>query len=1295
MTLELNLRFPDPHHVIVRLGDSETASLPFTNPISDQERRDLAWYVETYGAHSLGDPDDQEAQRIAAHLPVLGKALFNAVFTEREAERLFNRFQDAESEQRLITVSADRPAILALPWELLHDATAPAGTWLFRENLSIRRRVVGAGRKPFEVRAKPRLHLLFAVSRPDDAGFLDPRSDTLPVLDALDALDEHATGRVTWEFLRPATLDALIHRLDDDALPPVDILHFDGHGVFDVYGGLPERHHQAGHAGRGATILRDAGNPHDPDSPPNTGYLLFEESDGKTDFISAAKLGENLHRRKIALVILSACQTAKLGEKGGAEDADGAEGAMGGVAARLTAAGIPAVLAMTHSVLIHTTRALFGEFYRQLAHHRSIGAALDAARRHLTNHPEKYLVQRGAARVPLKLYDWFIPALYQHGADLALLEKSAAMEARPVLMSNLPPCPESGFFGRSSELWEIERRFAGATRRITLTGFGGQGKTALALEAGRWLVRTGMFRAAVFVDYSRLQAADAVAVAVNEIGAALGLTLLDSAAATAALKATPTLVILDNLEALGVDTLSALLDAAVPWSQAGGSRLLCTTRRPDFGHAEYRTQGSHTHRSLMLAGLGAHDALEWSAALFRLPPAPLLIPSRDSLAALFAKAEYHPLTIRVLIQQIKTRRIAEVGERLEQLLAAQGNAPVGEDTPAALVASLQLSLDRLDPAARLALPRLGVFQGGAMEDDLLAITGLDAALWPALRRQLEDAALLAAETLEGVTVPYLRFHPTLAPLLWAELDEARRAGLESAFRRRHYQTARYLYHEDQRHPHQARAIARRELPNLLHAVQGALAAGEAEAVSFAESVNRFLYFFGLKREAEQLAALAQAASGEIGSEPWVLAQSNHGDQLLAAGKIAEAGRLFADILAQLGEAPSHQRAATLERLGRCQGDAGRPDWAEASYRQGLAVCTQLEQSDGVKRLLAGLSNDLADALTDQGRYREARLVYESALEIKQTLGDIRGLGVTQGQLGTLALMENNPAEAAQRYQAALALFRQLKEPASEAIVLHQLGMAFQQARQFDAAEQHYRDAARIHEGLGNLAGAAGTWNQLAAVCQLAGKPDVAQAWYRKAIAVQRQTSQPLELANSLNNLANLLRQQPARLAEARELAQEALAFRERLDPGRAEIWKTFGMLAEIAAQEAAVDPTRRTALESEAEDHRRNARAAWRAFPGSRQALRQHAPLIEAAVAACADHPEARQQLAEFQAAMRQGIPEWAKLADALDRLLAGERDAEALCQRQGYVQSLILETILQGLADPDSLADLRPEAAI
>src|ERR1035441_10176891 len=302
------------------------------------------------------------------------------------------------------------------------------------------------GRTLFKPSPKASLHLLFVISRPAGTGFLDPRADSQPVLDAI---DQHAPGRVTCEFLRPPTLDALTQRLEDKAKMPVDILHFDGHGVFDRHGNLPNRAaaDETVRIARLEEILRDkrVEVPVDPDCPPNTGYLLFEKADGSPDFVSAAKLGDNLHRHKVSLVILSACQSATIGVE--EKKADGQpDRPMGSVAARLTATGIPSVLAMTHSVLVATTRALFGEFYKELAGHKGIGEALDNARRYLANHPEKYEVQRGPDRVKLKLYDWFLLPSYQQGADTALLKESEVRTQKSEPRSNLPKAPEAGFF---------------------------------------------------------------------------------------------------------------------------------------------------------------------------------------------------------------------------------------------------------------------------------------------------------------------------------------------------------------------------------------------------------------------------------------------------------------------------------------------------------------------------------------------------------------------------------------------------------------------------------------------------------------------------------------------------------------------------------------------------------------------------------------------------------------------------------------------------------------------------------
>ena len=130
--------------------------------------------------------------------PTVGKALFKAVFGHEEARRLFNTFQDEEGETRLLTISSEHPAILGLPWELLHDTTTPDGTHLFHEQISLRRRFAGAGggRKAIKFQPKDRLNLLFVVSRPEDAGFINPRADATAVLDALAALGRPGNGRI-------------------------------------------------------------------------------------------------------------------------------------------------------------------------------------------------------------------------------------------------------------------------------------------------------------------------------------------------------------------------------------------------------------------------------------------------------------------------------------------------------------------------------------------------------------------------------------------------------------------------------------------------------------------------------------------------------------------------------------------------------------------------------------------------------------------------------------------------------------------------------------------------------------------------------------------------------------------------------------------------------------------------------------------------------------------------------------------------------------------------------------------
>ncbi|MBV5347882.1 tetratricopeptide repeat protein [bacterium] len=1009
------------------------------------------------------------------------------------------------------------------------------------------------------------------------------------------------------------------------------------------------------------------------------GYLLFEQDDGSKHLVPAALLGDMLNQQRVPLVILSACQSAKLG----------GDDPLGSVAARLTRAGIPNVLAMTHSVLVETTRALFGHLYRELGRGRPLGTALENARRELYARPVRGERRRGTGWTDLILHDWFLPTLYRTGDDAALLAQPAApADARPdpaavPAADNLPQVQPAGFWGRARELWDIERAYVGGTRRLVVCGFGGQGKTTLAQEAGRWLRATGLFERVCLVGYADFQGIDPVGWAVSSLAQVLGEALLDERAAAAALARVPTLLILDNLESLiepapgqsaterpDRTRLDALLAAAQGWSESGASRCLVTTRTPDLAHPAFPTDGDRRCRYLTLKGLAPWDALAWYQSILRqssIPPAEPP-PGRDALTALFERVDFHPLSIGLLAESLKRDPIRRVAERLEALLAA-GDGP--------LVASLNLSLERLDADSSALLPRLGVFRGGTFEDDLLAVTEIAPDPWSVLRSALISTGLIQVEPVAGVDPHYVRFHPTLAPTLWARLEPDAQARLGERFRDYHARLARDLYQQDDKNPHAIRAIARLILPNLMAAASQSLDCGAPGAVEFVLCLKRFLDYFGLTGDSAELTARAGSLAGESGSDNWYLARVGQGEALLQAGRLADAALVFEEVLAGLPESPNYQRCTTLHLLGRCRKRQRRAAEAESALRQAIAEAGTLEPGDQVKRELGTLHGELADVLSDRGDYAQARAAYESALAIFREVDDLRGAAVDEGQLGTLAYRQGDLAEAERRYREALSAFQRLGEPQSEAVAWHQLGMVYADAEHWEPAERAYRASAELNEASGNRTGAARTWDQLAQMFKARGRPQEAEGWSGKALAVERESAEPGELSATLNNLADLLRGLPDRLDEARTLAEESLAIKRTLDPAAAEIWTTYSILAAIAESQG----DRQSAAR-----YRREERAAYAGFAGSSHALRRQGALIAAVVESVA-RPQHR---AGLEQALESGIERGlANRVAAIRRILDGERDADALCEPLDREDALIVQTILEGLRDPDAIRDL------
>ena len=199
---------------------------PFTFQLRPEDYTDLRWYLEDYMDLPIGG-SVLRANRIELLLIQWGRDLYKAVFDYGDHRDLIRDLMRAEPP-RLLTTATSQGDILRLPWELMADERGA----LTRRDVTVRRQLETAHQHlVYNVGAA--LRLLVVVSRPDNAGFIDPRHSTRAMLDALVSLGDN----ITVEFCRPPTL-ARLEEMLAESNGAYDVVHFDGHGNYDRLLGL-------------------------------------------------------------------------------------------------------------------------------------------------------------------------------------------------------------------------------------------------------------------------------------------------------------------------------------------------------------------------------------------------------------------------------------------------------------------------------------------------------------------------------------------------------------------------------------------------------------------------------------------------------------------------------------------------------------------------------------------------------------------------------------------------------------------------------------------------------------------------------------------------------------------------------------------------------------------------------------------------------------------------------------------------------------------------------------------------
>ena len=889
--------------------------------------------------------------------------------------------------------------LLALPWELLHDGRS----YLFQGQHAVRVR----RRLPNRHEQRPRvtdlpIRILLVSPRPENVhtGYIDRRISALPLVEAVERLGKLAELTV----LTPPTLPALQQALQRAAAAntPFDVVHFDGHGVYDRRHGL-----------RGLCF-----------EDPRDQQKLHERD---MAFVDAKEMAALVREHRIPLVFLEACQSAQ------AEVDPTAS-----VAAKLLEEGVASVVAMSHSVLVETSRRFVQAFYARLAEGARVGQAMLAGQQAL--YGDTYRGKTMGAG-DLRLRDWFVPVLYQEKYDpqlfTALLPEdlqSLQAQQRRLRLGALPAPPSHQFQGRSRDLLALERLLHDQPYAV-IRGQGGMGKTTLAVELARWLVRTGRFQRAAFVSLEAVSEARAVL-------DSLGQQLLPEGTNWSvaqfpdlrqalqplqrALAEYPTLLVLDNLESVLPDAtgstplapVAELFDVCQALLRAHpATRLLFTSR-------EALPEPFAQRRSdRVLAALDRDDAIALVAQVLADEGATPLASDAgrtpQEMTDLVEAVNRHPRALVLLAREVTRRGVRATTETLRELMAAL-HARHPDDREQSLFASVELSLRRLAPEVRAQLQPLSVFHGGA-----------NILVWMHMLGAEAETVIRLVQAVIGVGLGtyrdhnHLRLDPALAPYLLRELPRAEQASLRASWAEGMALLVEFLYEQQHQNTALAAQLTLLELPNLL-AWLGWCQEHESpeQVVDHADSVEMLLALLGRPDALARASAVReQAARALTGwSRASFITASSQIDRVLERGDLSgdhHAAQALLQRCLAAGEAAYPEAAYDL---AMAHFHLGRTRWRVGAAEAALPLLNAAQQrfealgatgSDASSRMVSVTIITRGDCLQELRRLEEAAAVYEEAIQRDEARGDQRNIAVAKGQLGSVRLLQ-------QRYDDALA-----------------------------------------------------------------------------------------------------------------------------------------------------------------------------------------------------------------------------------------------------------------------------------
>ncbi|PWQ92936.1 TIR domain-containing protein [Leucothrix pacifica] len=1246
--------------------EREVKSRPFrfTAPIGQIEQDELHWYLEEYYRWPVG-LFRERAERTEGQLAQWGAALFAGSLGNTVCQAPLNAWKQvrdgverrfsvqveattlAEGKDAQANANEAASRLQSLPWELLYDeAYLSEGA----NPVGIRRRLPNFKQQLPRVTELP-ICILLVSPRPEEQGvsYIDHRVSALPLVQAVESLGD----LVQLTVLSPPTLGALeqaLHRARD-AGQAYDVLHFDGHGIYDREHGL------------GALCFE---NPQD-----------SKALEGRrNDLVHADTLAKLLKDFRVPLVFLEVCQTAQ------AEADPNAS-----VAASLLEEGVTSVVAMTHSVLVETARRFVTEFYQALAQGQRVGAAMLAGQRVLMRDTQRGQI---AGAGELHLQDWFVPILYKEQHDPQLFERIPSATAQQMQAQQQQSRlgwlgkHEYDFVGRSRELLQLERLLEHQSYAV-IRGQGGAGKTTVAVELAQWLVRSRRFDRCAFVSVEEYTHAGAVVEVLLKqlLNPQHNLAAEYSSDIEQALQAIRR--VLENERVLiVVDNVESLLAAALEENLAGifgvleglaGAKLLFTTRE------SLPKPFNHKKREILLGALAPQDAKALVMQVMNHQGLNLRHDDQGNtpqeVEALVQSVGCHARALVLLARELALHGVTATTGTIRGIMQRLEAEHPGQRENS-LFASVELSLQRLSSEVREQIAGLAVFQDGGKLEALAYVLDVDTDHARTIGMDLIQVGLAQTVGEYG----YVRFDPALAAYLDLGLTDEQRAAYLARWRDVMGQLVGFLYQQIFKDTKLSFSLTQQELPNLMAYLQSLmtdLQAGQVTAEAVTDQLGRVEQLLANLNQPQALAQMVvwrgQAAQG-LGE--WSRQRFEHErmsiERLLQQGDVQAAFQAAQAVLEQCQQGGEQAYAGADYDLAMANVLLVRVLKTGGAAAQALPYLQEAQQrfevlgEDGARMATVALA-DQGDCLLALGQLDAAVAVYEEAIVRSEKLEDTLQVAVGKASLATTRLLQNNTSEALEGYKEAMTIYQQLNDSGAVATAWHQMGMTHKAVGDFTQAEQAYRQSLSINSQQRNKAGEAKSLNELGILYDDWQRPEQAVSFYRQAVAIHVALGDLCSEGMARSNIAGTL----ITLQRYDEARPELLRAIECKQPygHAAEPWKTWYILHNL--EQASGNPQAAREAREQAvatylayrRDGGENHSGAGRFVLAVGQAIQQgDTSEVEQVIADALDNPE-----------------EDKNFLHKLQAIIAGERDlALAADEDLKYDLAVELQMLLEGL---------------